>query len=71
MPKGICLFSKRILIEGFSFFRGVGIPAPVDESTLLTIAGLYRRRAALSIARLDAEGLGLVTGSPRWPCRRQ
>jgi len=43
MPKGICLFSKRILIEGFSFFRGVGIPALGAEFTLLTIAELYLR----------------------------
>ena len=43
MPKGICLFSKRILIEGFSFFRSVGIPALGAEFTLLTIAELYLR----------------------------
>lgn len=33
-------FTQRIRI---SFFRGVGIPAPVDEFPLLTTAELYLR----------------------------
>ena len=32
-----------VLGIGVSFFRGVGIPAPVDESPLLSIAELYLR----------------------------